>query len=173
MKLIDQFYCIQTERFGDGSKKIVDEGIVSVKQELKRPMIRLIGENGGITTNKNRNVFVKTLRANPDAYSNESFTKEEFLFLSETYKFDIAEDSMYEGYLTSVLKIHPLYTSSADIIFIEEDDKEYLRIEFNRWEFEYQPRSAGEDSLGENITYVLGFWENPLLTDEIIAKLKM
>ncbi|PIF34226.1 hypothetical protein CLU81_4863 [Flavobacterium sp. 9] len=173
MKLIDQFYCIQTERFGDGSEKIVEEGIVSVKQELKRPLIRLIGENSDITTNKNRKLFVKTLRANPDPYSNESFTKEEFLFLSETYKFDIVEHDMYEGYLTSVLKIHPLYTSSADIIFIEEDDKEYLRIEFNRWEFEYQPRSAGEDSLGENITYVLGFWENPLLTDEIIAKLKM
>jgi hypothetical protein len=173
MKLINQFYCIQRERFGDGSEKIVEEGIVSVKQELKRPMIRLIGENGGITTNKNRNVFVKTLRANPNTNSNESFTKEEFLFLSETYKFDIAEHDRYEGYLTSVLKIHPLYTSSADIIFIEEDDKEYLRIEFNRWEFEYQPRSAGEDSLGENITYVLGFWEDPLLTDEIIAKLKM
>lgn len=169
MKPIDQFYCIQTERYGDGSEKIVEEGIVSVKQELKRPLIRL---NDSIATHKNRKVFVKTLRANPDAYSNESFTKEEFLFLSETYKFEIAEHDMYEGYLTSILKIHPLYTSSADIIFIEEDDKEYLRIEFNRWEFECQPRSAGEDSFGENITYVLGFWENPLLTDEIIAKLK-
>lgn len=173
MKLIDQFYCIQTERYGDGSEKIVEKGIVSVKQELKRPMIRLNGKCDSIATNKTRNFYRKTLRANPKANSNESFTKEEFLFLSETYKFEIAEHDMFEGYLTSVLKIHPLYTSSADIIFIEEDDKEYLRIEFNRWEFEYQPRSAGEDSLGENITYVLGFWENPLLTDEIIAKLKM
>lgn len=170
MKLIDQFYCIQTERYGDGSEKIVEEGIVSVKQDLKRPLISIIGKND---VRVNRRVFSKRLIANPYTNANESFTKEEFLFLSETYKFDIAEHDRYEGYLTSVLKIHPLYTSSADIILIEENDKEYLRIEFNRWEFENQPRSAGEDSLGENITYVLGFWENPLLTDEIIAKLKI
>ncbi len=169
MKLIDQFYCIQTERYGDGSEKIVEEGIVSVKQELKRPLISIIDKND---VSGNARIFSKRLIANPYTDTDESFTKEEFLFLSETYKFDIAEHDRYEGYLTSVLKIHPLYKSSADIILIEEDDKEYLRIEFNRWEFEYQPRSAGEDSLGENITYVLGFWENPLLTDEIIAKLK-
>ncbi|WP_337965370.1 hypothetical protein [uncultured Flavobacterium sp.] len=169
MKLIEQFYCIQTERYGDGSEKIVEEGIVSVKQELKRPLISIIGKSD---VSGNSRIFSKRLIANPYINADESFTKEEFLFLSETYKFDIAEHDRYEGYFTSVLKIHPLYNSSADIIFIEEDDKEYLRIEFNRWEFEYQPRSAGEDSLGENITYVLGFWENPLLTDEIIAKLK-
>ncbi|MCY1465826.1 hypothetical protein D9M71_840240 [compost metagenome] len=55
---------------------------------------------------------------------------------------------------------------------MELDEKEYLMIEFNRWQFDYQPRGAGEDSLGEDVTYILGIWESPLLTDEIIAKIK-
>ncbi|RKR05732.1 hypothetical protein C8C83_5082 [Flavobacterium sp. 90] len=170
MRLIDKFYCIQSERYGDGSTKIIAEEIVSVKQELKRPMISLIGKGDGITSHKNRRFFRKTLSANPNSY--ESFSEKELLFLSEIYKFDVAEHDIYKGYFSSVLKIHPLYQSPADLIFIEEDEKKYLRIEFHRWELENQPRSAGEDSLGENITYVLGFWENPLLTDEIIAKIK-
>lgn len=170
MKLIEQFYCIQTERYGDGLEKIIDEGIVSVKQELKRPMISLIDKGDDIAPDKNRRFYRKTLSANPNSY--ESFSEAELLFLSEIYKFDVAEHDIYKGYFSSVLKIHPLYQDPADMIFIEENGKRYLRIEFHRWEFENQPRSAGEDSLGENITYILGFWENPLLTDEIIAKIK-
>ena len=41
MKLIEKFYCIQTEIFGDGSEKN-KEGIVSIKTELIRPSIKLI-----------------------------------------------------------------------------------------------------------------------------------
>ncbi|WP_229335679.1 hypothetical protein, partial [Flavobacterium sp. ALJ2] len=53
-----------------------------------------------------------------------------------------------------------------------EDKKEYLIIEFNRWSSEDQPRGTGEDQLGEDISYIFGIWENPLLTDAIIAKIK-
>ncbi|MCC9019400.1 hypothetical protein [Flavobacterium lipolyticum] len=46
-----------------------------------------------------------------------------------------------------------------------------MMIEFNRWSSEAHPRNAGEDSLGEDVTYIHGIWETPLLTDEIIAKI--
>ncbi|MBF7089936.1 hypothetical protein IUY40_00025 [Flavobacterium sp. ALJ2] len=36
----------------------------------------------------------------------------------------------------------------------------------------YKPCSAGEDQLGGDISYIFGIWENPLLTDAIIAKIK-
>ncbi|CAA9200779.1 hypothetical protein FLACOL7796_03438 [Flavobacterium collinsii] len=39
-------------------------------------------------------------------------------------------------------------------------------IDFNRWSSEAHPRNAGED-----VTYIHGIWETPLLTDEIIAKI--
>jgi len=172
MKVIEKFYCIQTEKLGDGSEKIIEEGIVGIKQELIRPYIRFINENGNIISSQNRIIHRKRLIVNPFVNTNEYFNKEELFFLSKTYQFDISEDFEYEGYYNSMLKNNPLYKKSGDLILIEDNEKEYLLIEFNRWGSESQPRSAGEDSLGEDTTYIHGIWEDPLLTDEIISKIK-
>lgn len=172
MKLIEKFYCIQTEKYGDGSEKVIAEGIAQIKQELIRPSIQFINSNGDIISSESRVTHVKRLIANPYVKTNEYFSKEELLFLSKTYQFEVQESPEYEGYFTSIMKSNPLYKSSANIILIEENKKEYLIIEYNRWKLEDQPRSAGEDQLGEDVTYILGIWENPLLTDEIIAKIK-
>lgn len=172
MKLIEKFYCIQTEKYGDGSEKVIAEGIAQIKQELIRPTIRFINSNGEVISSGNRSIYMKRLIANPYVQTNEYFNKKELFFLSKTYQFDIQESPEYEGYFTSIIKNNPLYKRSANVFLIEEGKKEYLIIEFNRWKLEDQPHSAGEDQLGEDITYILGIWENPLLTDEIIAKIK-
>jgi hypothetical protein len=171
MKLIERFFCVQTEIFGNGSEK-TEEGVVSIKTELMRPSIKLMDSNGDVMPSENRVVYRKRLIVNPFVDNGEYFNKEELLFLSKIYEFDIKEDPTYKGYFSSVLNINTLYKSSADIILIEDGRNEYLIIEFNRWSLECQPRGAGEDSLGEDITYIHGIWENPLLTDEIIAKIK-
>ena len=171
MKLIEKFYCIQTEIFGDGSEKI-KEGIVSIKTELIRPSIKFLNSDGSIISSKKRKTYRKKIIVNPFVDSNEYFNINELLFLSKAYGFEIEEHTIHKGYFLSILKINSLYTTPGEIILIEEEGKEYILIEYNRWNLEIQPRSAAEDQLGEDVTYVLGIWENPLLTDEIIAKIK-
>jgi hypothetical protein len=164
MKLIEEFYCTQSQTYGNGSEKILSEGMCKIKTELIRPIIQITNTNGIVVNKKNR--FIVRLGMN-------TFSKEEMLFFEKNYEVSLSKHVLYPDYLVSSLNhIHPLYKSDADITFIEDEDKEYLIIEFNRWEHECQPRGAGEDSLGEDTTYVLGIWEDPLLTDEMIAKIK-
>lgn len=171
MILIEDFYCVQTETFGDGSE-IIKEGIVSIKTELIRPSIKFLNNTGSITSSEKRKIYRKKIIVNPFTEPNEYFTINELLFLSKTYGFEIEEHTIYKGYFLSVLKINSLYATPGEIILIEEEGKQYILIEFSRWSSEKQPRSASEDQLGEDITYVAGIWKNPLLTDEIITKIK-
>ncbi|SNR56411.1 hypothetical protein [Flavobacterium sp. ov086] len=168
MKLIEQFYCIQTEIFGNGSEKI-NNSIASIKTELIRPVIKFLDESEN-STSPERKTYRKQITAKPS--EDDYFNISELLFLSKTYGFEIEEHAIYKGYYTSVLKINKLYDCPGEITLIEQEGKEYMMIEFKRWQFEYQPRGAGEDFFGEDVTYVLGIWENPLLTDKIIAKIK-
>ncbi|WP_264529647.1 hypothetical protein [Flavobacterium sp. N502540] len=170
MKLIENFYCIQTEIMGNGTEK-VSQGMTSIKTELIRPSIKIINEYGGSTSSEKKE-YRKKLIANPYIDPKESFTIGELSFLSKTYGFEIQEDLKYKGYYDTILRINKMYKSPGEIILIEQNEKEYLRIEFSRWTSEAQPRSAAEDSLGEDVTYIVGIWESPLLTDEIIAKIK-
>ncbi|CAA9200773.1 hypothetical protein [Flavobacterium collinsii] len=170
MKLINKFYCTQTEILGNGSEKN-NENIVSIKTELIRPSIKFLNSDGSIISSE-RKAFRKKLIANPFVDPSESFTLNELLFLSKTYEFDIKEHAIHKGYYFSILKINKLYNSPGDIVLIEQQEKEFMMIEFNRWSSEAHPRNAGEDSLGEDTTYIHGIWETPLLTDEIISKIK-
>lgn len=171
MKLIDKFYCIQTEVFGDGSQKHT-EGIVSIKTELIRPSIKFLNSDGSIISSEEIKIYRKKLIVNPFVKSNEYFNINELLFLSKTYGFEIEEHVIHKGYFLSKLKINSLYDAPGEIILIEEMGREYILIEFNRWSSAKQPRSAAEDQLGEDVTFIIGIWEDPLLKDEIITKIK-
>lgn len=171
MRLIDKFFCIQTEIFGDGSQKST-EGVSSIRTELTRPSIRLLNSDGSSIASPYRIIHRKKLVVNPFVDSNEYFNKVDFLFLSKTFGFEIEEHPIHKGYFLSVLKINALYTTPGEIILIEEEGRSYILIEFTRWSSVNKPRGAGEDSLGEDITYVHGIWENSLLTEEIISKIK-
>lgn len=162
MKLIENFHCIQSVNFADDI-----EGICSIKTELVRPSIKLLD-----VEYSEKKTYTKNLVAKSCPVYDEDFTLDELLFLSRTYGFEIEEDDNLKGYYRSILKIHQLYDCPGYITLMELDEKEYLKIEFLRWQFDCQPRGAGEDMLGEDITYILGIWESPLLTDEIIAKIK-
>lgn len=170
MKRIDKFYCIQTEVFGNGTEKI-NKGIVSIQTELLRPTIQILDKDGSILSTE-RKTYSTKLISNPYVSSDESLSVKELLFLSDTYGFEIEEHAIYKDHFSSILKINKLYHTAAEIILIEQQEKEYLMIEFKRWQHEYQPRGAGEDSLGEDISYIHGIWEDPFLTDEIVAKIK-
>ncbi|MBF7093667.1 hypothetical protein IUY40_19270, partial [Flavobacterium sp. ALJ2] len=118
MKLIEKFYCLQTEKHGDGSEKVIAEGLAQIKQELIRPSIRFINSHGDIISSENRAIYIKRLIANPYVQTNEYFNKEELFFLSKTYQFDIQESPEYEGYFTSIIKKNPLYKRSANVFLI-------------------------------------------------------
>jgi len=163
MKAITQFDCIQNEIYSNGSVKIITDGIADIKTELLRPQLKL----NWIFDNE-KTIFSKEL-STWTSYLGPRFSKKEFLFLKNTYDFELEE---FKDNLYSKLSINPLYTSPGTIEFIEYQDKEYLIIKFTRWQHDYQPRGAGEDQLGEDITYIHGIWEDPLLTDEVIKKIK-
>lgn len=173
MRLINSFYCIQYKN-ENSSTTFLKEEKCSIREELVRPRISIIDSNGGkIDLDfKKGKMYSKQLNSNPYAKSTGSFTLEELQFLSKNYDFIIEEQIEYKNYFYSVLDINPLYVSSGIITLIEHNNKKYIMIRFERWQFDYQPRSAGEDAMGEDIIYVHGIWENPLLTDEIIAKIK-
>ncbi|MFC0781006.1 hypothetical protein [Flavobacterium sp. HJSW_4] len=162
MKLIENFYCIQSINFKDDV-----EGISSIRTELIRPSIKILD-----VEYSEKKTYTRDLVGYSTPPSDEYFTLGELMFLSKTYGFEIEEQSNSQGYYWSVLKIHKLYDGHGYITLMELDGKEYLRIEFLRWQFDCQPRGAGEDMLGEDVNYILGIWESPLLTDEIVAKLK-
>ena len=77
MKLIENFYCIQTEIFGDGTEKKI-EGINSIKTELMRPSIKILD-----VEYSEKKTYTKRLVAEPYTASNEHFTLKELLFLSK------------------------------------------------------------------------------------------
>ena len=165
MKLIEEFYCIQTEIYGNGSEETIPEKICKIKTELLRPIISILQENKKVIL---RYDYIKSISEN-------IFSKEELLFFQKYYNVKLSVNKHYPSKLTSDnSSINKLYDLPANIIFFEdtESGNNYLVIEFRRWQYDFQPRGAGEDSLGEDITYIHGIWENPFLTDEIISKIK-
>lgn len=165
MRIIEDFYCIQNEIQGNGSEKLLSEGICKIKTELIRPEIFLLLNGDKIKIKYNS---YEVLKENP-------FSRDELMFFEKVYNIKLSTNKIYPSRLISDNSfINELYDSPANIILFEDikSNKSYLIIEFRRWQFNYQPRGAGEDSLGEDITYIHGIWENPLLTEELIAKIK-
>ena len=147
-------------------------GRVNIKEEVLRPVIKLLSSNGDQLSISKK--YVKELRVNPYATSTVYFTKAELIFLAKTYGFSIVGHEKYSDiFRGSIEHINSNYTRPGEIFLMYDDnEKEYLMILFRRWLHDDQPRSAGEDYYGEDIFYVLGIWEDPLLTDEIIEKIK-
>jgi hypothetical protein len=167
MNLIKTFKCTQTEITFTGPI-IVAEGLVKIREELVRPQITFEDSDGEkINLNSNEVKLYKT------KLEEEPFDKEEVIFLAKKFDFKTKNHERHSQYLTSTLDyLNKLYDCAGIITLIEYKNKEYIMITFERWQFEYQPRGAAEDMHGEDITYVHGIWENPLLTDEIIKKIK-
>ena len=165
MRLIEDFYGIESEIQGNGNLKLLSEGVYKIKTELIRPEIFLLLNGNKIKFNYNFNVVL-----------NENlFSQEELFFFEKTYNVKLISNKIYPSKLTTDNSfINKLYDTPATISLFEnaESNKNYLLIEFRRWQYDYQPRGAGEDSLGEDVTYINGIWEDPLLTNEIMAKIK-
>ncbi|MFK7061503.1 hypothetical protein V3Q90_15400 [Flavobacterium oreochromis] len=164
MKKIKEFYCIQTN---DAHSSMENEikGVCKVKQELFRPQIFIDDYSLFENTNNQRS---KSLIVYPN--HKLSFTEEELLYLSEIFDFEIKEDEI--GHKSAKISDDTRY-AIVDLVWLSTTfQKEYIIIDSKRWQFDYQPRSAGEDARGEDVTYIHGIWENPELPENIMKKIK-
>jgi len=157
MALIEQFYCTQKEVYGDGSEKIISEGICKINKELIRPSI-----------------IYKDFNVKHFIYLNESnFTKDELLELSLFLNLPISNSKRNPNriFISHNLK-NSMYDKISRCIYYKNNQEDILLvITSNRWQFDNQPRNAAEDQLGEDVTYIHGIWENPDLSVNIIKKI--
>lgn len=170
MNLIEKFECEQREIYGDGSQKILYKGICKIQTELIRPVIFI----DNIPILENAIIKGKYLYSNSYAVRMDTFKAEELYFLANMFGFEVIKKSNDAKILQAKITDNPKY-STPILIWVYNTflQKEYTLIEAYRWQFDYQPRGAGEDQLGEDITYIHGIWENVDLPQNILDKLKM
>lgn len=161
MKLIEEFEYVKGLNDKTG-EFIFTKGII--KKEVSRSIINFYNSEGKFIEMhpSKHKIYWQTLFGYGD-FKN-ILTVKELEFVAKTYGINTVYDD--EGDLKATLKdVHPNFLPGL-LKFFEVEGKEYLVISFDR-KSEYLPPQAGED-----ITYYLGIWENPLLTDEIIEKIK-
>ncbi len=154
---------------GSSEKKYI--GVKQIKEELRYPAIKFLNSSGKkIDVSDWKSLIRYNIQLN-----SYYFTKEEMEFLANIYHLKLKKRIDHAGkeqLITTNEKVNELYVNSANFKLIEDDDKEYLIIQFNRFENENQKNSRMWDYYGEPITYIHGIWEAPLLTDKIIEKIK-
>lgn len=144
-----------------------------INRELERPFIQFKNHNQQIVKlwYDNQKVYkVKDLSVNPYSKWVNHFSYEELNFLAETFNFKVIKyqdyNDVFDGYIDNLK-----FTQSGQLIYIEEFGSSYLIIEFKRWQYD-RPRSAGEDAMGEDMTYIHGVWENPELPQDVLDRIK-
>lgn len=169
MNLIEKFECEQKEIYGNGNQKILYKGICKIQTELIRPVIYI----DNVPIIENAIIKGKFLYSNSYVTRKDVFTVEELYFLADKFTFEVIEKSGDAKILQAKITDNPKY-STPMLLWIYNPilEKEYMIIEASRWQFDYQPRSAGEDQLGEDITYIHGIWENVDLPQDILNKIK-
>lgn len=161
MKLIEKFKYVKEKNDNTG-ELIYVEG--AIKTEVFRSKVNFYNSKGK---------FIEMDRKKVDIYSIKLFgygdfknvlSIKELEFIAKTY--DLETIYGKEGDLEASLKhIHLEYLPGMMEYFIE-DNKEYLIISFDRKSGHLPPQAT------EDRAYVFGIWENPLLTHEIITKIK-
>ena len=142
-------------------------GICSIKQELLRPEIFI--EKNSLIKSITRGVCMG-LTFNPHGHPKIEFTEQELDFFSKKFKFETVKRE--SGFKLAKISNDPRF-ALVDLSWVVTNfEKEYIIIQSKRWQFDYQPRSAGEDQLGEDVTYIHGIWENPELPESIMKKIK-
>lgn len=167
MKVIKEFFCIQKEILGNGNENKVSEGVCHIKKELLRPDIYINGYS--LFDNIDKNISF-LLSSHPNRNSNIGFSEKEFIYLSELLKFDVKLKN--NGGKYAMIIEDERYSSVELDWYLTKQSKEIIIIFSKRWQFENQPRSIVEDQLGEDITYIHGIWENPILPESIKNKIK-
>lgn len=137
----------------------------SIKTEVERSRINFYNSEGEfIEMNWNKHKIYSQKLSGYD-YHEKILSVKELDFLSKIYGFEVYYNKDRNVYRARLKHIHPEYLPGL-LEFFEVEGKEYLVISFDR-KSEHLPPQAEED-----ITYYLGIWEDPLLTDEIIEKIK-
>lgn len=158
----------------------------SIKNELERPVIKFENKNSEIVdlaqfryynsiSNQDRE-YAGVLYQN-NHYSRLNFNKAEILFLVEKYNLSFIEDN--DAIKLAFPKEYYVLIGQNNIdekpyinfkFLIDKENKEYLVISFIRYPKDYPERA--KDQSAPFLTYIHGIWENPMLTDEIIEKIK-
>ncbi|MFK7050284.1 hypothetical protein FLACOL_02086 [Flavobacterium columnare] len=167
MKKIEEFYCIQTN---DAHSSVENQirGFCTIKQELIRPEIFIDNYSLYENAKKQRS---KLLTFNPSGNLKLNFTEEELVYLSNIFSFEIIKRES-SGYKLAKISNDDRFSIVYLSWVLSHLEKEYIIIKSKRWQFDYQPRGAGEDARGEDVTYIHGIWENPELPENIMKKIK-
>lgn len=159
------------EFYQETNGQLFYSGQTTTKKELIRPFIKFKNTNGNYVKDWD-NQFSRSgfLKVNPFA---SKFSHHDLVFLAKTYDFKVVQHKKYKEVYTGYITAKDILKEElGEYIYIEEEGVNYLMLFFKRWQFSNQPRSAGEDAMGEDVTYIHGIWENPDLPPEIIKKIK-
>ena len=162
MKLIKEFEYLEDKDIKDGNF-VFSKG--NIKTEVSRSRINFYNSNEELIEMDWEKHKIYNKKLSGYDYHERILSVKELDFLSKKYGFEIYYNKDREVYRATLKHIHPEYLPGF-LKYFEVDGKEYLVISFDR-KSEGLPPQAEED-----ITYYLGIWENPLLTDEIIEKIK-
>ncbi|MCV6631541.1 MAG: hypothetical protein OIF50_16955 [Flavobacteriaceae bacterium] len=166
MKEIKKIYVTEFKVDASGVNEI-GSSWATTGREFERPSITFYNSSNARVDLKN---FLNQSMDLNEFY----FSREELFFLMKTYLFEIEEYVNYknESMLTSTnKKINDLYRGSGKLLYFKKGGFDFLVIFFKRWQLEIQPRGAGEDQYGEDIFFVHGIWEGPILEEEMRRKL--
>jgi len=135
-----------------------------IRTELKSSKINFYNSEGNFIDVNWKKVELYSIKLSGYGDFKHILSIKELEFIAKTYDLKTTYDK--DGDIRATLKhIHPDYFPGM-MKFFEKDGKEYLIISFNRKSGLYAPQAPPD------ISYIHGIWENPLLTDEIIAKIK-
>jgi hypothetical protein len=162
MELIEEFEYVK------GKNDITGDFIFtkgSIKTEVPRSRINFYNSEEKFVEMDWSKYKIYSQKLSGYNYNKRILSVKELEFLSEIYGFKTYYDKEREVFRATLKKIHPDFTVGY-LEYFKADGKGYLVISFDR-KSEHLPPQAEED-----ITCYLGIWENPLLTDEIIEKIK-
>ncbi|WP_425658303.1 hypothetical protein [Tenacibaculum ascidiaceicola] len=183
MKLIDKFFYFTWNPY---TREKVYKGETVLRKELERPSIEFKNTDSKkiIVSNfrfhnaipSKERIYDGVLYQN-DYYSQLKFNEEEVLFLANNYGLMYKETdgnkslSIPKEYYNEIGEKNIDDEPYINFKFLEDNDNnEYLIISFIRYPLAYPERA--KDQTDPFLTYIHGIWEKPLLTDEIIDKIK-
>lgn len=160
MQLIKEFEYLNSKNSLPGDKTY-SKG--KIKTEVNSSQINFYNSEGDFIEMHWKKVALHSIKLFGYGNSNNVLSIKELEFLARIYDLKTIYDE--EDIKVTLKHIHPDYFPGI-MEFFEKDNKEYLVISFDRKSGLYAPQAPPD------ISYIHGIWEAPLLTDEIIAKIK-
>lgn len=182
MKIIEKF---TFSKFNLISKLMEYQGESTIRKEIETPIIKFVDNEGNIVNIENYSYPTSiSPKQSYDGiiYSNNhynilKFNSMEVDFLTNNYNLKYVDTDLYTGFLPNTSNYlcdeDLLVDNEVYLIFellVDLTGREYLILTFERYSKNYSRRMRDQNS--PNLHYIHGIWEDPLLTDDIIYKIK-